>query len=102
MKIEQNGIPTFYSTSEIKNIIRNVLSVNSNCRDLNNEFNYADEINIFDLGLVDSLDTLSVVIDLEEAFNIKFNESDEMKMTTHCSVNNLFLVLTQYVKPSDV
>lgn len=102
MSIEQNGIATYFATDEIKTIIRNTMSDNCNSRGIEKEFDYDDDVNIYELGLVDSLDTVAIVIDLETEFGMMFSDSDQMKMTNNCSLNNIFLVLTQYIKPSDV
>lgn len=95
MNMEQNGIPTFYATIEIKDIIRNIMETNAN------EIDFYDYDNIFEKGLVDSLDALSICMDLELKFGLVFNESDEMNISKNCSLDNIFLVLTQYIKPSD-
>ena len=97
MITNDNGVAVFYATTEIKDFIRKILL---DYYYDNNQL--TDEFNFYDKGIIDSLNGIEILMQLEKEFNISFNESDEMKIIHQCSVNNIYLVLRQYITPSDI
>jgi acyl carrier protein len=57
-----------------------ILSIISRYVDVPRE-SYSEETNIFDLG-VDSLRMLQIILDIEEAFGVKFEDSEIVEIRT--------------------
>jgi acyl carrier protein len=98
----QNGVATFYATIEIKDII-----IKKFKHYLKHEYDFIFDIesmsdfNIYENGYIDSLTGVEFVMELEKEFNVYFNDNDTENIILNCSVNNIYLILTQYIKPSD-
>jgi len=81
-----------FSKSSISQIIKKITSENLgiNCREITSQSNFNE-----DLG-ADSLDTVELIIGLEEQFNIEIPDDEARKLSTvHDAIEYLFIILNK-------
>lgn len=96
----QNGVATFYATIEMKDFVRKTFS-NYLHQYYDAGFELKNDTNLFELGFVDSLTGVEIIMKIEEEFNISFNDGDAQSIIHNCSIDNVYNVLIQYITPSD-
>ena len=63
--------------------------------DIRSEYDFKDDVNYIESGMLDSFDIVTLVVNLDEEFGISINGTDILP-ENFCSIDAILLLLSKY------